>query len=145
MNNYRPLSKTSSKVVHLRVLKHLNRSDEMAKIQFACSKIHNTDQGTVQGVYWYHCRYLLGCNVWSTILKLSVDHDILISRLAKSHGFSGWTIEWLSLYLSNRTFRVQLAGQLSTPVSVKCDVRFHKSPSWCRCCSSCTRLDLSTS
>ena len=43
----------------------------------------------------------------------TVDHGILLQRLEHRLGITGKSLEWLSSYLKDRTFRVHVNGQMS--------------------------------
>ena len=50
-----------------------------------------------------------------------VDHTILLNKL-KCYKCDANCLSWFESYLSNRTQRVSLNNNLSTPASVKCGV-----------------------
>ena len=63
---------------------------------------------------------------WS-LLDLSaafdtIDHGILLSRLATSFGFSGTVLSLFHSYLSNRTQSVMLEGMLPRTLDLVCGV-----------------------
>ena len=66
----------------------------------------------------------LSLNVVLGLLDLSaafdtVDHDILLRRLATSFGISGLTLKWISSFLTGRTQAVVFRGTTSAYSTVK--------------------------
>ncbi len=52
----------------------------------------------------------------------TVDHSILINMLETWVGASGTALDWFVSYLSNRTFVVSIAGEVSQRSEVVCGV-----------------------
>ena len=48
----------------------------------------------------------------------TVDHNILLSRLECSYGFSGTVLKWIASFLKNRSQTVVFAGIKSAPTSL---------------------------
>ena len=46
-----------------------------------------------------------------------VDHNILLKRLERKHGFDGLTLEWFKDYLSDRSYNVRCSGTKSDIVN----------------------------
>ena len=47
----------------------------------------------------------------------TIDHKILVSRLSKRIGVSGTALDWFQSYLEGWTSRVEIAGNLSEPIT----------------------------
>jgi hypothetical protein len=129
--NYRPvsclsfLSKFIEKLVYLRFNNYFCLNSLMPPMQSAYRQGYSTETAI--------CKLLNDLLVSSDLgqpsvvmsLDLSaafdtVDHDILISRLSQSFGFSGTVLSWLSSYLAGRTQRVKVGSSLSgiSPLSI---------------------------
>ncbi len=52
----------------------------------------------------------------------TVDHEILISRLASHVGLGGMFLNWFKSFLTNRRFVVKTGSFLSTPGNLTCGV-----------------------
>ena len=47
----------------------------------------------------------------------TIDHSILVSRLSKRIGVAGTALDWFRSYLDGWTSRVDIAGELSDPIT----------------------------
>ena len=47
----------------------------------------------------------------------TIDHNILVFRLSKRIGVSGTALDWSQSYLEGWTSRVEIAGNLSKPIT----------------------------
>lgn len=52
----------------------------------------------------------------------TVDHTILVSRLEQYVGIQGVALQWFKLYLSNRSFAVNVGEFLSTSAPLTCSI-----------------------
>ena len=52
----------------------------------------------------------------------TVDHEIMLERLATRYGFSDTVLEWFSSYVSNRTHRVKVQDALSASNGETCGI-----------------------
>ena len=108
-NNYRPisilsvLSKLYEKIAHDQLIDFLQSNKKLTKYQFAFRKLHSTITSLI-GVsdHWYSNIDNKKAN-FALFLDLkksfdTVDHEILISKLAK-YGVKGRENDWLKSYL----------------------------------------------
>jgi hypothetical protein len=128
--NYRPisvlsiLSKLLERLVHTRLSKYfetiltkaqygfrLNRSTELALINFYQDLINKMDQGYI------------GLGVFIDLKKAfdTVDHNILLRKLEK-YGVCGMALDWVSDYLKNRQQFVKIGKDVSNQHEVLCGV-----------------------
>ena len=52
----------------------------------------------------------------------AVDRDLLMRRLERQYGLRGVVLQWVSLYLSGRTFQVVYGDNASSTVYIPCFV-----------------------
>ena len=103
--------------IHSRMLGRLDRNDEMPKMHSAYQKNHRTKTALVGLFNYIAVATDFGFIKTACMIDLSaafdmVDHDILLSRLDKSYGFSRRAFEWIQ-FLSART------GSANRPISNK--------------------------
>ena len=132
MKHYRPVSNLPflSKVLECILLKqflqHLQSYGLLEPLQFAYRKCHITEATLLRLVNDLLQASDSGCVSILSLLDLSeafdtIDHNILITRLRSTFGYSGTVLEWFISYLSCRTQSV-FVGHESTPSVLKCGV-----------------------
>ena len=52
----------------------------------------------------------------------TLDHTVLLQRLAKDYSITGTVLQWIDSYLQDRTQRVIINGTSSAPFSLNCGV-----------------------
>ena len=131
MDNYRPisilptLSKVLERVVHAQLYDFLAKekllspyqcgfrkghSTELAVLSFTDSIRRSMDQGLLTGAVFIDLRKAFN----------TVDHDLLLEKLAKGYGVTGKELGWFKDYLTDRRQVVTVQSTLSDP----CDVAF---------------------
>ena len=128
-NNYRPisilsvLSKLYEKIAHDQLIDFLQSNKKLTKNQFAFRKLHSTITSLI-GVsdHWYSNIDNKKAN-FALFLDLkkafdTVDHEILISKLAK-YGVKGRENNWLKSYLTNRSQYCSIDGQVSDIMEIE--------------------------
>ena len=131
-NNYRPisilsvLSKLYEKIAHDQLIDFLQSNKKLTKNQFAFRKLHSTITSLI-GVsdHWYSNSDNKKAN-FALFLDLkkafdTVDHEILISKLAK-YGVKGRENNWLKSYLTNRSQYCSIDGQVSDIMEIECGI-----------------------
>jgi hypothetical protein len=124
LKNYRPvsnltfLSKILEKVVLKQLFTYLTDHDLIAHTQSAYRPHHSTETALIK-VFNDILQALDGGEVSVlTLLDLSaafdtIDHSILLQRLASSYGISGTALNWFVSYLSDRSQAVMIDGSTS--------------------------------
>ena len=127
LSSYRPisnlsfLSKVTERVIHNRLLAHLESFPSLSSFQSAYKKLHSTETALLK----IHNDLLLSFEdkKLSALVLLdmsaafdTVDHSILLSRLSSNFGISGSAHSLLTSYLSGRTQSVSIHSS-STPPS----------------------------
>ena len=67
-----------------------------------------------------------------------VDHDLLLQQLHIVFGLSNAPLEWISSFLSDRTYQLAYGGDLSHIYLLHYMV-YHKDQSWAHCCTFSTQ------
>jgi hypothetical protein len=116
--NYRPISILSSfskileKVMHNRLLEHLNKYDILAKEQFGFRKNLTTERATYELsneiISALNNKLLVG-GIFCDLAKAfdCINHDTLLLKL-NWYGVSGKAINWINSYLVDRFQRVEI-------------------------------------
>ena len=126
-SNYRPISNLSfiskiiERVVHSRLLSHVNSFATFSPFQSAYRKFHSTETALLKiqdDILLAFENQKLSALV---LLDLSaafdtIDHSILLHRLKSWFGLSGTVLEFFTSYLTNRSQCVNINGCLSSPV-----------------------------
>lgn len=132
-SSYRPISNLSviskllEKLVLARITKHLQDNNLFPTYQSAYRKFHSTETAVLR-VF----SDVLGAadNGKLTLLVLldlsaafdTVDHQILLQRLASSFGFDGASLSWFRSYLTKRECQVRVHGTASSTSILTCGV-----------------------
>ena len=130
LKNYRPVSNLSfiSKILEKVVLKqcqsHLVNNNLIEINQSAYRKNHSTETAVLSVMEELLSSMDKRLVSLVALLDLSaafdtIDHNILLSRLQHSFGFSGTVLKWFSSYLSDRTQCVSIDNVMSSPSPLK--------------------------
>uniref|UniRef100_A0A8C6ML89 Reverse transcriptase domain-containing protein n=1 Tax=Nothobranchius furzeri TaxID=105023 RepID=A0A8C6ML89_NOTFU len=133
VSNYRPisklpfLSKVLEKVVYLQLTEFLHANDICEKFQSGFKKGHSTETALLRVLNDILLATDSGDFEVLVQLDLSaafdtVDHSLLISRLAESVGIRGVALDCFKSYLAERSFCVSLGGFTSSPSPLVCGV-----------------------
>ena len=115
--NYRPISNTPflakllEKAALIQLNKHIELNNLHSKFQSGYKKYHSCETALIKIVNDIQIAVENRNMVALLLLDLSaafdtVDHGILKDKLQKDFGFTDTVINWISSYLSNRTFSV---------------------------------------
>ena len=129
LKNYRPisnlpfLSKVLERIVLAQLLTHLGTFGLLEEFQSAYKKFHSTETALIKIVSDLLSRSDSGQVSILAMLDLSaafdtLDHDILINRLAVTFGCSGLVLSWFKSYLSERTQSVTIDGSVSSRLAL---------------------------
>ena len=124
--NYWPVSNLSfvSKIIERCMLKqfnkHCNTYHLLPEYQSACGEIHSCETALIKlvdialrSMERKKVTALIAINLLATFDM--VDHDFLISVLQTKFGVKGKALEWYKSYLSDRTCKVNVGKEYSTP------------------------------
>ena len=127
ISNLKFISKLAEQAVYNQTYDHLMANDLLPKLQSMYRKRYSTETALLKicnGI-------LLSMNqqhvTLSVFLDLSavfdtVNHSIVLERMTKSFDISGKALEWFSSYLSVRSQRVTLDGEVSKEFMTTCGV-----------------------
>lgn len=132
LNNYRPISilpcfsKILEKVIHNRILTHLNNNSIFYRHQYGFGKNHSTYMALVHlvdSVTTALDKSNYTCSIFLDLSKAfdTVNHSILLAKLHK-YGFQNIAFKWLQSYLSNRSQFVCIDGCNSDRARIHCGV-----------------------
>ena len=127
VSNLSVLSKLLERLVARQLLDYLSTAGLLPKLQSAYRKHHSTETAVLR-VLADILQALDSGNIAAlALLDLSaafdtVDHAILLQRLATSYGLGGHALKWFSDYLDRRTQCVRRGSSRSTPTTVSCGV-----------------------
>ena len=120
------LSKLFEKIAHDQLIDFLQSNKKLTQNQFAFRKFHSTITSLI-GVsdHWYSNIDNNKAN-FALFLDLkkafdTVDHEILISKLAK-YGITGIENNWFKSYLTNRSQYCSIDGQVSDIMEIDCGI-----------------------
>ena len=129
MRNYRPVSNIPflSKLIEKQVVKvvneHIVNYNLGDELQSAYKSAHCTETALLKVKNDIMHSLSLHRGVFLVLLDLSsafdtVNHDLLVKRMATDLGLGGTVIRWFKSYLSGRTSRVCIDGTLSEPTQL---------------------------
>jgi len=122
--NYRPvsnltfMSKVVERLVSSQLVDYLQSNDLMPKLQSAYRRHHSTETALLRVISDILDGMEKGRITLLGLLDLSaafdtVDHSILLNRLAVTFGIDGVALEWIRSFLTDRTQQVFYQGSLS--------------------------------
>ena len=123
--NYRPishlsfLSKLTETVVKSRLSQHLSTNALFNSFQSAYTKSHSTES-TLLAVHNHiitamaHQKVTALCLLDLSAAFDTIDHSILIDRLSSWFGLTGSVLNWFRSYLTSRSFKVSINGNVSS-------------------------------
>jgi hypothetical protein len=128
--NYRPVSnlaflgKLIERVVALQIVDHMNGNNLMDIFQSAYRMYHSTETTLLRIQNDILMQLDKGSAVILVLLDLSaafdtIDHGILLKRMAKRCGIKGTVLKWIKSYLSDRKQKVVIDGQESETKDIK--------------------------
>ena len=114
-------------VVALRLLQYLHNNGLEELFQSAYNQFHSCETSLICVQNDILCELDDGSSVLSLLLDLSfafetVDHTILLSRMASKIGLKGDALKWFRSYLSDRIQAVYINGAISESYDVVCGV-----------------------
>ena len=127
------ISKVIEKVVLVRINKHLDRNDLNQTFQSAYRKFHSTETALLK-VHSDSASALEKRNMSVLILLYlcaafdTIDHSILLKRLADRFSIRGTALDWFISYLTGRTQLVKAAENYSSHSSLWGATRQHFRP-----------------
>ena len=122
MSNITFLGKLIEKIACARLTEHMDHYNLADSHQSAYRAAHSTESALIK----VKNDIMLSIDgkkaVLLVLLDLSaafdtIDHKILVSRLSKRIGVSGTALDWFQSYLEGWTSRVEIAGNLSKPIT----------------------------
>jgi hypothetical protein len=127
LKNYRPisnlpfLSKVTERVVASQLANHMDTNNLYTPVQSAYRKQHSTETALLKVLNDILVSVDKGKGVILVLLDLSaafdtIDHDILITRLAERIGITGRALDWMRSYLKDRFQSIHINGKSSKPV-----------------------------
>ena len=125
MKNFRPISnltfmsKVVEKVVAGRLLRYLAENDLLPKLQSGFRRFHSTETAILKVMSDVYAVVDRGEVALLALLDVSaafdtVDHDILLQRLATSFGITGIAYKWFQSFVTGR-FHAVCYGDTTTP------------------------------
>ena len=129
MKSYRPVSNLSfiskllERVVAAQLKSHISNNNLDSSFQSAYKSSHSTETALLNIQDDIHNNMAKGRVTALTLLDLSaafdtIDHKLLLERLAVWFGLGGDVLDWFSSYLTNRFQEIKLGSILSTPKSL---------------------------
>ena len=132
-SSYRPISNLSviskllEKLVLARITRHLQDNNLFPTYQSAYRQFHSTETAVLRVFSDVLGAADKGKLTLLVLLDLSaafdtVDHQILLQRLASSFGFDGVSLSWFHAYLTKRECQVRVHGTASSTSTLTCGV-----------------------
>ena len=120
------VSKTVEIVIHEQTMEYLTDNNILYKYQSGFCKNHSTDTSlsylTNKIMTDIHSGLLTGMILIDLEKAFgTINHDILLKKIA-SLGLSNHSIKWFQLYLSDRSFRVNVKSKYSSTAKIECGV-----------------------
>ena len=127
LKNYRPvsnlsfLSKLTERVIANQLSSHMTVNKQYMPVQSAYRPLHSTETALLKVMNDLLLAVDNRNGVILVLLDLSaafdtIDHDILINRLAQQIGITGQALQWFQSYLKGRFQAIHLNGKASKPV-----------------------------
>jgi hypothetical protein len=127
LKNYRPvsnlsfLSKLTERAVAAQLADHMNSNNLHVPVQSAYRPLHSTEMALLKVVNDILLAIDRGNGVIVVLLDLSaafdtIDHDLLINRLAERIGITGRALDWFRSYLTERFQSIHIQGKSSKPI-----------------------------
>jgi len=112
------MSKLIERVVAVQLLRYLEQNGLMPNHQSGFRKGHSTETLLIRLLSDINQAMDSGRVTLLALLDVSaafdsVDHQILLTRLAASYGISGRALAWFCSYLEERTMRVEIGDDKS--------------------------------
>ena len=127
VSNLKMTSKTTEKVVAVRLNHYLEENNLCEPLQSAYKKYHSCETALLRVENDILCA--LDDNKYVVLLMLdlsaafdTVDHDILLYRMQSKFGITGKALDWFRSYLTDRTQFVNIKGVKSDIHNVTCGV-----------------------
>ena len=118
------MSKVIEKVIFHQLVVYLDSNNLVPKYQSGFRKHHSTESATLRVLSDIYSAIDNGKIALLALLDVSaafdtVDHDILMDRLAESFGIVGQAHDWLSSFITGRTYSVRFGGTTTSPWRVR--------------------------
>ena len=146
VKSYRPVIHVEGhqKVIFRQLLVYFDSNNLIPKFQSGFRKHHSTESDTLRVISDIYSSIDNGKIALLALLDVSaafdtVDHDILMDRLAQSFGLVGNVFDWLASFVTGRTYAVRFGGATPPPPR-KVRSGIPRVQSSVCCCTYCTQL-----
>jgi hypothetical protein len=124
ISNLSFMSKVIERVIFRQLVVYLDSNNLVPKYQSGFRKHHSTESATLRVLSDIYSAIDNGRIALLALLDVSaafdtVDHDILMHRLAESFGIVGQAHDWLSSFVTRRTYSVRFGGTTTSPWKVR--------------------------
>ena len=129
LKNYRPVSNISfiGKVIEKAVIsqfnEHMEKNDLNEVFQSAYKNKHSTETALLKvkdditrALDKNHATFLIMLDLSAAFD--TIDHGILFHQFEHDFGIKGMALQWFKSYMSGRTFRVCISGEMSESVTL---------------------------